>query len=148
MLFRAFVNAAIEFRARRIQREDANSRGGRRRFRTQRPLTRDVFAGLQAELERALYPRPITRIQLVRLRRIETFQDAMKTFGAVTLADYREPGAKSFVSRRAGEERLAQSSQIESGAAHQQSSMAAGFDLFNLFDRGPRPIRRREINAR
>src|SRR5437870_12339405 len=106
MLFRAFVDAAIEFRARRIEREDANSRGGRRRFRTQGSLTRDVFAGLQAELERALHARPISRIQLSHLRGVETFQDAMKTIGSVTFEDCREPGGNSVACRWAREERL------------------------------------------
>src|SRR5258707_956711 len=148
MLFRAFVDASVEFRARRIEREDANSRGGGWRFRTQRPLTRDVFAGLQAELDCALHPRPITRIQIVCFGGVETLQDAMKTFGAVTFADFGESGAKSFVSRRAGEERPPQGAQVKSGAADQQNSPVAGFDLCNLFDRRARPIGSCEIDVR
>ena len=72
----------------------------------------------------------------------------MKTFGAVTFADFRQSGAKPFVSWQAGEERLTQSSQVKSGAAHQESSATAAFDIFNLCDRRARPVSGSEIDLR
>src|SRR6266568_9698533 len=125
MLFRASVDSPVEFCSRWIQCQDANSRGDGRRVRPQRSLVRYWLAGLQTEFDRALHSRPITRVQLLSFRLVESAENSVKMFRSPAFTYSRQPRAQLFIRWRTGEERLTQSTEIETGSANQQYAAIA-----------------------
>jgi hypothetical protein len=64
----------------------------------------------------------------------------MQMFGPVFFAQAGEPGAKRDVGLRSFEERIHQSAQIKSSAAHKYCHMTAGFHFLNRLGREARVV--------
>src|SRR5258708_24979058 len=72
----------------------------------------------------------------------------MKVFGAMSIAYFSQARPQRFYRRWAVKEWLAQRAEVETRAANQQSRTAATFDLFDLFNCGPGPVRGCKIHPR
>src|SRR5712664_2132590 len=72
----------------------------------------------------------------------------MKVLGAVSIAYFGQARPQRFYRRWAVKEWLAQRAEVETRAANQQSRTAATFDLFDLFNCGPGPVRGCKIHPR
>src|SRR5882724_12971945 len=64
VFIRSLVDAFVKLCARRIERKDPEPGCDIRRRRPQRPLTGNLLARLQIELDCALYSGPVARVQL------------------------------------------------------------------------------------
>src|SRR5207253_10740461 len=103
---------------------------------------------LQAEFDRALYPRPIARTQLLSFLGVASLQDSMKVLRTTSFTNSGQALPEFLVGGRAEEERLTKGLQIETRATHQQHPVAARFDLFDCFGCRARPVRRGEVYLR
>jgi hypothetical protein len=98
-------------------------------------------ARLEADFERALHARPVSRVEARGGRGVEAREHLVEVFGAAPLAQGAEPPAQARVRRRACEERLAERAQVEAAAADEDGEMAARLDRVNRPDGLARPVR-------
>src|SRR2546423_15270836 len=108
MFFCSIINSRVQFSAGRIQGKDSDSGCEFGRCRSQRSLAGNLLTCLQIELNGALYPRPIARVQLVGFNGIKLSQNSMKALRSMTLLDLRQSLPKLFVSRVTGKKRSAE----------------------------------------
>jgi hypothetical protein len=113
----AQVDAAVELFARRVEREDAQARGLRRRRGALGESRRETVAGLQTQLQRALDARPVARVEARCPFGVEPAQETVQVFRAACITQGDEPSAQLGVGRRGLEEGLAERAQVEARAA-------------------------------
>src|SRR2546423_3282475 len=136
----SLVDAPVEFGARRVEGEDAQARGLRRRGGTPRALGRERDARLQSHLDGALHARPVARLKACCRFGVEPAQNFVEMLNAPALAYACEATAQAFVRRRRFKKRLSKRAQVEARAADEQSGVAARLYLVNLPKRVARPV--------
>jgi len=147
MLFRAFVDAPVEFArggfSAKMRIRAATAGGCGRRGRS-----REMGSPVCRQNSSARCTRGQSRDSSYLLPRVEMFAGCDGDVRGHDVRGFWKVWREVFRQSADWERRVDARLAGKTGAAHQQNSPAAGFDLFNLFDCGARPVCGREIDAR